>query len=713
MKGKVLFTATVDSHITQFHLPFLKWFKENGYEVHVATNGKEKIPYCDVKHVVCFERNPFKIKNLKAIKQLKKICEEEQFNIIHTHTPMGSVVTRIAALRSRKKYNSRVIYTAHGFHFFAGAPIINWILFYPVEKILSKYTDTIITINREDYDLAKRKFKKCKNIEYVPGVGIDFLKFDNNSISASIKNELKKSLGIKNGDFIITCVARLDKNKNQGFLVDVISELLKKENNIKLLLVGPDECNGLYHKKVKDLKLDKSVLFLGKRNDIPEILSISNVVVSASFREGLPVNVMEAMSAGLPVVGLGCRGIKDLIEDGTNGFIIDINTKNKKELFVSKILEYYYNKELCEKTAQANKSKIKQYSLDTILEKMNKIYNKKSRILHLLSSSSYSGAENVACTLINTMKNDYDFIYCSPNGEIETILQKKDIVYEPLKKLNIKELKKIIMKVNPDVIHAHDFKASVIAGTLNRYAKIISHIHKNDPKMKRITYKSIIFGLFIRRFKLIVGVSNSIYDEFCFSNLLNGKFVTLSNYINKDEIINKSKIYDVRKDYDLLFFGRLSEEKNPIEFINIVKGINNSKIKCLMIGDGDLKEECKKIIKNYNLDNNIEMLGFLENPFPYLPKCKICIMPSKFEGFGLAAIEASVFNIPVFNSGVGGLKNIFEDDKYLICENTEDYVKKITEILKKGYKTNDKIIKKYCDPISYQKSIKSIYDKVI
>ena len=257
MKGKVLFTATVDSHITQFHLPFLKWFKENGYEVHVATNGKEKIPYCDVKHVVCFERNPFKIKNLKAIKQLKKICEEEQFNIIHTHTPMGSVVTRIAALRSRKKYNSRVIYTAHGFHFFAGAPIINWILFYPVEKILSKYTDTIITINREDYDLAKRKFKKCKNIEYVPGVGIDFLKFDNNSISASIKNELKKSLGIKNGDFIITCVARLDKNKNQGFLVDVISELLKKENNIKLLLVGPDECNGLYHKKVKDLKLDK------------------------------------------------------------------------------------------------------------------------------------------------------------------------------------------------------------------------------------------------------------------------------------------------------------------------------------------------------------------------------------------------------------------------------------------------------------------------
>jgi len=157
---KVLFTATVDSHIMQFHLPFLKLFKEKGYEVHVATSGNEKIPYCDVKHVVTFERNPIKINNLKAIKQLKKICEEEKFDIIHTHTPMGSVITRLAARESRKKYKTRVIYTAHGFHFFNGAPLLNWIIYYPVEKWCAKYTDTLILINHEDYNLAKEKFSK-------------------------------------------------------------------------------------------------------------------------------------------------------------------------------------------------------------------------------------------------------------------------------------------------------------------------------------------------------------------------------------------------------------------------------------------------------------------------------------------------------------------------------------------------------------------------
>ena len=157
MKKKVLFTATVDSHILHFHIPYLKLFKEKGYEVHVATNGNEEIPYCDKKHVISFERSPLKLNNLKAIGQLRKIINEENFDIIHCHTPMGSVVTRLAAKKARKK-GTRVIYTAHGFHFYKGAPKLNWFLFYPVEKYLSKYTDTLITINKEDYDLAKRKF---------------------------------------------------------------------------------------------------------------------------------------------------------------------------------------------------------------------------------------------------------------------------------------------------------------------------------------------------------------------------------------------------------------------------------------------------------------------------------------------------------------------------------------------------------------------------
>lgn len=170
---KVLFTATVDSHIELFHLPYLKLFKDKGYEVHVATNSDKKIPYCDKKIKIPFRRSPFKIDNIKAIKMLKKVIMEEKYDIIHTHTPMGSAVTRLAAKKARKKYHTRVIYTAHGFHFFKGSSIKNWLIYYSVEKWLSRYTDTLILINQEDYQLAKKKFKKCSDIQYVPGVGID------------------------------------------------------------------------------------------------------------------------------------------------------------------------------------------------------------------------------------------------------------------------------------------------------------------------------------------------------------------------------------------------------------------------------------------------------------------------------------------------------------------------------------------------------------
>ena len=367
---KVLFTATVDSHILNFHLPFLKFFKDNGYEVHVATNGDEQIPYCDYKHVISLERSPFKIKNIKAIFELKKICEKEKFDIIHTHTPMGSVVTRLAANKYRKKYGTRVIYTAHGFHFYSGAPLVNWLLYYPVEKYLAKKTDTMILINQEDYMLAKKNFsKKCKDIQYVPGVGINIDKFKNESNLI-----IRKQLGLSDKSFIMTCVARLDKNKNQSFLINVM-ELLKDENDIYLLLVGPDELNGYYQKIVSDKKLDDKVFFLGLRNDISVILNNSDIVVSSSLREGLPVNIMEAYACGKPVVALGCRGAKDLISNGENGFVVDINSDKKMIFFADYIKTLKNDKELYTKISTNNILKIQKYGINKIMFTMKQIYN--------------------------------------------------------------------------------------------------------------------------------------------------------------------------------------------------------------------------------------------------------------------------------------------------------------------------------------------------
>ena len=366
---KVLFTATVDSHILQFHLPFLKLFKENGYEVHVATNGNEKIPYCDKKHYISFERSPFKLNNLKAIKQMKKLTNEEKFDIIHTHTPMGSVVTRLGAKKARKN-GTRVIYTAHGFHFYKGAPKLNWMLFYPIEKYLSKITDTLITINDEDYQIAKKKFKKCKDIQYVPGVGIDEEKF-NFEMTEKEKNDLRKSLGLKKDDFVMIYPAEISKRKRQIWLVNCLNELLQKHKDVHLLLPGKDSLNGECQKKVKELNLDNQIHFLGYRKDIPKLLKISNIALSSANQEGLPVNIMEAMYVGLPIVASDCRGNRDLVFDNKNGFLIDLEDNNRYKDSIAKI---YLSKNSYAKFSKESQSIIKNYLLDKILVSMNLIY---------------------------------------------------------------------------------------------------------------------------------------------------------------------------------------------------------------------------------------------------------------------------------------------------------------------------------------------------
>ena len=368
---KALYVATVDIHIKSFHLPYLKLLHDNGYEVHVATNGDEKFPFCDVKHQICIERSPFKLSNIKAIKQLKKIIETEKFDIVHCHTPMGAVVTRLAAKEARSKNGTRVIYTAHGFHFYNGAPILNWFIFYPIEKYLAKYTDTLITINEEDFELAKNKFsRRCKDIQYIPGVGIDVKKF-NIDISENEKKQLKKSLGIKQNDFILTCVARLDKNKNQKFLINVMEKIYKKSTDISLLLVGNDEMKGYYQKIVNNKKLNSKIYFLGRREDIPKILSITDVVVSASKREGLPVNIIEAFASNKKVVALNCRGMSDLIINNDNGYIC-----NNEMEFINSIYNIKNNKL---ESNNSTKDILRKVSIENVVSLMKKVYKIKEQ----------------------------------------------------------------------------------------------------------------------------------------------------------------------------------------------------------------------------------------------------------------------------------------------------------------------------------------------
>ncbi|WP_051551167.1 glycosyltransferase [Kandleria vitulina] len=678
---KVLYVATVDVHIKTFHLPYLKLLHDNGYEVHVATNGDEQFPYCDVKHQICIERSPFKFNNIKAIKQLKKIIDEEKFDIVHCHTPMGSVVARLAAMGASKKNGTRVIYTCHGFHFYKGAPKLNWILFYPIEKWLAKYTNTLITINKEDYNLAINKFKKrCHDIEYVPGVGIDTKKFQIN-LSEEEKNTLRESIGLEKNDYVLTCVARLDKNKNQGFLINVMEELVKESNNIHLLLVGPDELNGYYQNLVAEKKTKKNIHFLGRREDIPQILSISDVILSSSLREGLPVNVMEAFAAGKPVVALNCRGMNDLIENGENGFIVS----NSNEM-VEKILFLKKNKEYTNNISSNNKRKSINYSIDAIMNYMKKIYFKKKKVLHILSTNKYSGAENVACTIIKNMCDNYEMYYCSPKGDISIKLDEMGINYIPLNKLSFLEIKKVVKNINPDIIHAHDNKATVYSSFFKKKSTIISHIHGNNKIMNRRNLKTILFNLCSNNIDKFIWVSDSSLDGYYYKKNILNKSVVLYNVIDTKEVKNKSNAYKVEKKYDLIFLGRLAYPKNPERLIDIMKILKEKKndITLAIVGDGSDRAKIEQLVRDFGLNDNITFYGYKQNPYPILKNSKILVMTSIYEGTPMCALEAQALGKYIIATPVDGLKKIvINDDNGFLSNDNEELANKIIEFLKK------------------------------
>lgn len=371
---KVLVVSTLGRHFRYFGQYDYKVLKELGYEVHAAANFKVK-EYDRfeedgvIRHQIDFKRNPFSFKNIVAYFQLKKIFKENNFKLVHCQSPTAGFFTRMAFLHFRNK-ERKIIYTAHGFHFFKGAPLINWILFYPVEKCLSRVTDALITINNEDYLISKRKFK-CKTYK-IPSIGIEVNKYSRVENYDDLER-LRNEIGLSIDDFVLIFVGELNKNKNQIFLIRCISELLKRGyTKIKLLLVGEGPKMSEYKYFTIKNRLQDNVIFCGYRNDVPKLFSIANISVSSSYREGLPVNVLEAMASGLPLIVTKCRGNADLVTNGENGYIIDFDDE---EAFVQAVIKLYNDRKLLHDMGKKSKEMILHYSLENVQEQMKSIYN--------------------------------------------------------------------------------------------------------------------------------------------------------------------------------------------------------------------------------------------------------------------------------------------------------------------------------------------------
>lgn len=367
---KILFISNIiGKGVGAFAKASIEAAHELGMEFHMAANfsnssteqmKKDENQFRIKLHHIDFERNPLNSKNRSAFKQLDELIKKEHFDIIHCNTPVGGLAGRLVGHKNGVR---RVIYQAHGFHFYKGAPAQNWILYYPIEKALARITDAVITISREDFKFASRHLHPHLKVYYVPGVGIEIEQWE-------VYKDIRHELGFNDKDFVIIVVGRLEKNKNCGIVIEAV----KRVPEVKLVFCGDGEDRGILEEQAKDL--GDRVLFLGNRSDMSDIYHMADCFILASYREGLSRSIMEAMACGLPCIVSDIRGNRDLID--TNGGLL-FNPFKLNEL--CKCISLISNSnELRKRMSDHNKNKIKMYSIERVISELSMIYTKEISI---------------------------------------------------------------------------------------------------------------------------------------------------------------------------------------------------------------------------------------------------------------------------------------------------------------------------------------------
>lgn len=330
-KKKILIVASVVSFIEWFNKENVDYLvHEKGCEVHIACNFdymddtdiERTKSYIDklkdagvILHNIAFARSPFSWDNFGAYKQLKNIIDDGNFDLIHCHTPTASMMTRLVARKVRKQ-GCTVMYTCHGFHFHNAAPKKNWILYYPVEKFLSRLTDYIVTINHEDFERAKSFH--CNKVRYIPGVGVDLKRIHDCRID---KEAYKLSLGLQSDAIMVLSIGEIIERKNHEVIIRALAEI--KNNNIYYLICGKGPLKEHLEKLAEGLDLSNQVKFLGFRKDIPELCNTADISAFPSRIEGLGLAGIEAMAAGVPLVSSDVHGILDYVKNGETGYAIN------------------------------------------------------------------------------------------------------------------------------------------------------------------------------------------------------------------------------------------------------------------------------------------------------------------------------------------------------------------------------------------------------
>lgn len=343
------------------------------------------------------------------------------------------------------------------------------------------------------------------------------------------------------------------------------------------------------------------------------------------------------------------------------------------------------------------------------------------KILHLLQSDRFSGAENVVCQIISLFGNEKDIqmVYSSRDGQIREALAERNVIFFPIKDLNTKEVKRVINEVKPDIIHAHDMRASFVASIACGKIPLVSHIHNNNFDSRGLSVKSIAYLIAAVKAKHIFWVSNSSYKGYFFHNLFKKKSSVLYNIISIDALYDRMNKDTESYNYDACYVGRLTYPKNPQRLMAVLKKVADSlpDVKAAVVGTGDLEEETKKACAELGLQNNVEFLGFNSNPLKILHDSKVMVMTSRWEGTPMCALEALSLGVPIVSTPTDGLCDLISDDENgFLSDDDTVLAEKIVSIIENGElhrKLNNnakKNIREYMDSGTYKSKIINIYN---
>jgi glycosyltransferase involved in cell wall biosynthesis len=352
----------------------MKLLRNMGYEIEVAASNvgfTERIEQEGFKvYNLPFSRNPFSISNIKAFFMLLRLMKERKYILVHTHTPIASFLGRIVARITRV---SNIVYTAHGFHFHEYGSKLSNFVYYRLEKFAGRFTDVLITINKDDFEIAKEKNIVPKSkVVYIKGVGVDTKKLNPTNINEDDKKEIKEKFSISKKTHVITSIGRLEREKHFEPLIEALRIVKEKEVRFKFFIAGNGPLYSSLLKAAKSSGLEKELVLLGYTNEVSKILFVTDIYVTASSREGLPVSVMEAMAMERPIVAYNIRGVRDLVEDSVNGFLVPFGDV---EALAEKILYLIEHPEIAEEMGKKGRERVeREFSLKVILPKMEALY---------------------------------------------------------------------------------------------------------------------------------------------------------------------------------------------------------------------------------------------------------------------------------------------------------------------------------------------------